>query len=70
VEGLRRAPIRSSQPTLALDLSRRFASAESPIAAWITSMPMAISNSAADWLYLTALQRYPQFEDITGRGRG
>jgi len=36
-----------------------FASKDSPIAAWITSMPMAISNSAADWLYLSALRRYP-----------
>jgi predicted TIM-barrel fold metal-dependent hydrolase len=45
-----------------------FASAESPIAAWITSMPMAISNSAADWLYLTALQRYPNLKISLAEG--
>jgi len=45
-----------------------FASDESPIAAWITSMPMAISNSAADWIYLTALQRYPNLKISLAEG--
>jgi len=35
------------------------ASMESPIEAWISTMPMAISVSAADWLNLAALERYP-----------
>ncbi|CAN5282384.1 amidohydrolase family protein [soil metagenome] len=34
------------------------ASPETPIEAWITTMPMAISNSAADWLHLKALRDY------------
>ncbi|MBA3056051.1 MAG: amidohydrolase [Sphingomonadales bacterium] len=34
------------------------ASMETPIEAWITTMPMAISNSAADWLHLQALRDY------------
>ena len=35
------------------------ASNASPIDAWIVTMPISIVNSAADWLYLSALQRYP-----------
>ena len=35
------------------------ASAETPIEAWITTMPMASAVGAADWLHLSALQRYP-----------
>ncbi len=35
------------------------ASDETPIEAWITTMPMAINVGAADWLQLSALQRYP-----------
>jgi len=34
------------------------ASMETPIEAWITTMPMAIANSAADWLHLKALRDY------------
>jgi hypothetical protein len=34
-------------------------SMESPIDAWLTSMPISIAHSAADWLQLRALQRYP-----------
>lgn len=34
------------------------ASDETPIEAWITTMPMSISIGAADWLQLEALQRY------------
>ena len=35
------------------------ASMESPIEAWIATMPMAVSVGAADWLNLAALQNYP-----------
>ncbi len=35
------------------------ASMQTPIDAWITTMPISIVNSAADWLHLEALQRYP-----------
>ncbi|GAB3102296.1 amidohydrolase [Aestuariicella hydrocarbonica] len=35
------------------------ASLETPIEAWITTMPMSIAVGAADWLQLEALQRYP-----------
>jgi predicted TIM-barrel fold metal-dependent hydrolase len=35
------------------------ASMESPIDAWITTMPISIVNSAADWLHLKALQDHP-----------
>ncbi|MBA3054002.1 MAG: amidohydrolase [Sphingomonadales bacterium] len=35
------------------------ASMKSPIDAWITTMPISIVNSAADWLHLSALQQYP-----------
>jgi predicted TIM-barrel fold metal-dependent hydrolase len=31
----------------------------SPIEAWITSMPISIAHSAADWITLDAFQRYP-----------
>jgi len=34
------------------------ASDESPIEAWITTMPIAIANSAADWLNLRAVRDY------------
>jgi predicted TIM-barrel fold metal-dependent hydrolase len=45
-----------------------FASDLSPISAWITSMPMAIANSAADWIYLSALQRYPDLKISLAEG--
>ncbi|WP_310531441.1 amidohydrolase family protein [Novosphingobium sp.] len=32
---------------------------ESPIEAWITTMPMSVSIGLSDWLHLEALQRYP-----------
>jgi predicted TIM-barrel fold metal-dependent hydrolase len=44
------------------------ASMESPIDAWITSMPISISNSAADWLQLRALQRYPDLKVALSEG--
>jgi len=34
------------------------ASTKSPIDAWITTMPISIVNSAADWLHLKAVQDY------------
>jgi len=40
------------------------ASAETPIEAWITTMPMSISTGASDWLQLEALQRYPDMKII------
>ncbi len=35
------------------------ATLETPIEAWITTMPMSVGVGIADWLNLTALQRYP-----------
>lgn len=35
------------------------ASSESPIEAWITTMPMSVAIGASDWLHLAALHRYP-----------
>ena len=35
------------------------ASMETPIEAWITTMPLSISLGAADWLQLQALHEYP-----------
>jgi predicted TIM-barrel fold metal-dependent hydrolase len=43
-------------------------SMESPIDAWITGMPMAIANSAADWLQLQALQRHPDLKIALSEG--
>jgi len=36
------------------------ASMETPIEAWITTMPMSIAVGASDWLQLEALLKYPQ----------
>lgn len=44
------------------------ASMASPIDAWITTMPISIVNSAADWLWLTALQRYPDLKIALSEG--
>jgi hypothetical protein len=41
---------------------------ESPIEAWITTMPMSISIGAADWLHLEALQRYPTMKIALSEG--
>jgi len=40
------------------------ASMETPIEAWIATMPMSINVGAADWLQLEALQRYPDLKII------
>lgn len=46
------------------------ASSKSPIDAWITTMPISIVNSAADWLFLKALQRYPLKVSLSEGGIG
>lgn len=46
------------------------ASMESPIDAWITTMPISIVNSAADWLHLKALQRLPLKVSLSEGGIG
>ncbi len=45
-----------------------YASEQSPISAWITSMPMAISNDAADLMHLRALLRYPNLKFSLSEG--
>jgi predicted TIM-barrel fold metal-dependent hydrolase len=44
------------------------ASPESPIEAWITTMPMSIAVGAADWLHLEALHRYPDLKIALSEG--
>jgi predicted TIM-barrel fold metal-dependent hydrolase len=44
------------------------ASLETPIEAWITTMPMSISVGAADWLHLEALHRYPDMKIALSEG--
>lgn len=44
------------------------ASQETPIDAWITTMPMSISNSAADWLWLPIWRRYPTLKMALSEG--
>lgn len=44
------------------------ASDESPIDAWITTMPMSIANSAADWLFATFWDRYPSLKMALSEG--
>ncbi len=44
------------------------ASMSSPIDAWIITMPISIVNSAADWLHLAALQRYPTLKVSLSEG--
>src|SRR5439155_24274424 len=36
------------------------ASMETPIEAWISTMPMSVAMGLADWLQLEELQKYPQ----------
>ena len=43
-------------------------SMESPIDAWITGMPIAITNSASDWIQLEALHRYPDLKVALSEG--
>jgi predicted TIM-barrel fold metal-dependent hydrolase len=44
------------------------ASMDSPIEAWISTMPIAIAVSAADWLHLEALKRYPTMKIALSEG--
>ncbi|MET0362679.1 MAG: amidohydrolase family protein [Sphingobium sp.] len=44
------------------------ASDETPIDAWITTMPMAIANSAADWLFASFWKRYPDLRMALSEG--
>ncbi len=44
------------------------ASSDSPIEAWITTMPMSISIGASDWLNLAALHKYPDMRIALSEG--
>ena len=44
------------------------ASMETPIEAWISTMPMSIVVGAADWLHLEALERYPSMKIALSEG--
>lgn len=44
------------------------ASMETPIEAWISTMPISIVVGAADWLQLKALQEYPQMRIALSEG--
>ncbi|MBY0420674.1 MAG: amidohydrolase [Parvularculaceae bacterium] len=44
------------------------ASMETPIEAWITTMPMSIATGAADWLQLQALHEYPSMRIALSEG--
>lgn len=45
-----------------------YASDQSPISAWISSLPMAISTDASDLLHLRALLRYPNLKFSLSEG--
>lgn len=44
------------------------ASVDTPIDAWITTMPMSIANSAADWLHASFWKRYPDLKMALSEG--
>jgi predicted TIM-barrel fold metal-dependent hydrolase len=44
------------------------ASNDTPIEAWIITMPMSISNSAADWLYAPMWKKYPDLRMALSEG--
>lgn len=48
--------------------SAAHASSETPVDAWITTMPMSISNSAADWLFADFWKRYPDLRMALSEG--
>ncbi|WP_242123888.1 amidohydrolase family protein [Sphingobium sp. Sx8-8] len=48
--------------------SAAHASDDSPIDAWITTMPMSIANSAADWLHAPMWKRYPNLKMALSEG--
>lgn len=45
-----------------------YASDESPIPAWITSMPISIANAAADWLFAPMWKKYPTLKIALSEG--
>jgi predicted TIM-barrel fold metal-dependent hydrolase len=49
-------------------ISAPHASDDSPIDAWITTMPMTIAKSAADWLFAQFLRRYPDLRIALSEG--
>jgi len=44
------------------------ASDETPISAWITTMPISIVNAAADWLYAPMWKKYPELKMALSEG--
>lgn len=44
------------------------ASSETPISAWITTMPISIVNAAADWLYAPMWKKYPDLRMALSEG--
>jgi predicted TIM-barrel fold metal-dependent hydrolase len=48
--------------------SAPYASDESPIGAWITSMPISIANSAADWTFATFWEKFPKLKMALSEG--
>jgi len=48
--------------------SAAHASSETPVDAWITTMPMSISNSAADWLHAAFWKTYPDLRMALSEG--
>jgi predicted TIM-barrel fold metal-dependent hydrolase len=45
-----------------------YPSDESPIDAWITSMPISIANAAADWTFAAFWRKYPQLRMALSEG--
>jgi predicted TIM-barrel fold metal-dependent hydrolase len=45
-----------------------YASDESPVDAWITSMPIAVANSAADWLFGPMWKKFPDLRMALSEG--
>src|SRR3546814_703735 len=41
---------------------------DTPIEAWILSMPISIANSAADWMHSTIWQQYPNLKTTLSEG--
>lgn len=46
----------------------KHASMDSPIEAWIISMPITIAHAASDWVTLSAFQRYPDLKLVLAEG--
>ena len=43
-------------------------SMESPIEAWISTMPLSVAQGVADWLQLEELHRYPDLRIVISEG--